>query len=302
VGSWPGAAVVPCKGTAAANEVCVPGGAFWMGDPILKNLAVGEDSDEEHLVVISPFFVDLHEVTVADARSSVTMPERWNGTLDPSLFETWCTYTDGPSPADPGDTHAALAANCMTYGDAFLYCQRRGGTLPSEAQYEFVASGRGAEHAFPWGDDSPSCTDAVWGQGGLGAEFLYFESVCRTDEIPVGSRKPGTGARDRVPLVDATTGEIREVVDLAGNLDEWTRDVWAVASDPFWSAPGVRKDPIYTKTYVPGTELDRAARGGKWYDVPVNLRAGHRRYLIDQDGKGGIYFYNTSGWRCVRPG
>ncbi len=35
VGTWPGATVVDCSLPAGPDEVCVPGGAFWMGDPLL---------------------------------------------------------------------------------------------------------------------------------------------------------------------------------------------------------------------------------------------------------------------------
>src|SRR6185436_82728 len=61
VGTWPGARRVPCQGMANPGEVCVPGGAFWMGNPLLS---VG-DATRQRLVVLSPFFIDSAEVTVA---------------------------------------------------------------------------------------------------------------------------------------------------------------------------------------------------------------------------------------------
>jgi formylglycine-generating enzyme required for sulfatase activity len=301
ISSWPGAAVIPCSGSAGAGEVCVPGGAFWMGDPIIKGFNEGTDADQERLVVISPFYIELHEVTVADVRANGAFVQTgaWNQMTDPSLYDTWCTYTDGPSPADPNDLHAALADTCINFEDATRYCQLVGKTLPSEAQYEFVASGRGLERAFPWGNDEPACSDAVWGLGGLGfAEF--YESACRVDQSLNVVHAPGTGARDRVALVDAATGQPQEIVDLAGNLGEWVLDVFVDESDPFWSAPGVRTDPVYQQDWKFGADLYRSVRGGDWHDPPVSLRAGNRGSTLDTDAQGNTYDRNDIGLRCVR--
>lgn len=306
-GTWPGATIVPCRGTAAADESCVPGGAYWMGDPIIKGDFAQGDSDQERLVVISPFYVDLHEVTVADFRSHYTMlgvnlhPIPWNESSDPTQFDTWCTYTAAAVPADPADQHAPLAANCMAYEKALAYCSALGRTLPSEAQLEFLASGRGAERAFPWGDDEPGCADAVWGLGGLGI-LLTYDSTCRTDALPVAIHAPGAGARDRIALPDPTSGQLREVLDLAGNLNEWVLDGFVPQTDPFWSAPGVRTDPVYSQTFQMGTALYRSARGGTWYEPPTHLRAGARSGQEDRDSSGNFYEYYATGWRCAHPG
>src|SRR6187551_387676 len=48
VGSWPSAARVPCSAPPAADEACVPGGAFWMGDPELRNDTEVQDAEREH--------------------------------------------------------------------------------------------------------------------------------------------------------------------------------------------------------------------------------------------------------------
>jgi hypothetical protein len=53
VGTWPGAQLVPCATAAGPYEACVPGGAFWMGDPLLSVFGT-QSSDQERLVVMSP--------------------------------------------------------------------------------------------------------------------------------------------------------------------------------------------------------------------------------------------------------
>src|SRR5581483_3416476 len=96
VSTWPGAAIVPCHGQPGPDEVCVPGGAYWMGDPLLGNLGDGLDADQERLAVLSPFFLDAREVTVADYRAVAAAlnedkppehPDPGNSTSD---LLTWC--------------------------------------------------------------------------------------------------------------------------------------------------------------------------------------------------------------------
>jgi formylglycine-generating enzyme required for sulfatase activity len=304
IGNWSGAKIVPCTGTAGPEEVCVPGGAYWMGDPLLHGLFADQDSDQERLVVISPFYIDLHEVTVAELRKLGVdyEPGIWNQSSDPSEYDTWCTYTTGPSAGDPMDVRAPLAVNCISAETAADYCNTQGKRLPSEAQYEFIASGRGAEFAYPWGNDEPACGDAIYGWGGLGTTLRHYASDCRTDDKPFAVKPPGSGARDRVALVDATTSQTREVVDLAGNLAEWSLDNFLVETDPFWSHTGVRHDPVYLTIYQFGMDWKRSTRGGFWYDTRVQLRSGYRRYELDTDAAGLVYDYFNIGFRCSRPG
>ena len=163
VNSWPGAQPTDCAGAPGPDEVCVPGGAYFMGDPLVNNDLAGDDANLERLVAISPFFLDAREVTVADFRAHGNAAPAivghdlvpWNGTDDPNQRSTWCTYTDGPQAADPGDTHAALPLDCVDAIVAVAYCAALGKRLPTEAELEFIASGRGEERSFVWGGDVP---------------------------------------------------------------------------------------------------------------------------------------------------
>jgi formylglycine-generating enzyme required for sulfatase activity len=307
VGSWPGARVVPCTSAPRPGEACIPGGAYWMGDPIIRGYATGQDADRERLVVLSPFFVQLHEVTVDDVRAHYPqlqnggfLPADWNGSSDPNTYDSWCTYTQMPIAADPTDVRHNAPANCVDFESAERYCKVIGGDLPTEAQWEFVASGRGAERAYPWGGDDPSCFDAVWGRGGLGLT-LYTATDCRADENVQGPLAIGKRARDRVPVTDASGGVLAEIVDLGGNVSEWTRDYFLTQDDDYWSQPGVYLDPVVT-THDPATVTQvRVIRGGNWVDPPIFLRAGERRPATQRDSVGYYVFYEV-GFRCVRPG
>ncbi|HZS40791.1 MAG TPA: SUMF1/EgtB/PvdO family nonheme iron enzyme, partial [Polyangia bacterium] len=273
VSTWPGAAIVPCHGQPGPDEVCVPGGAYWMGDPLLGNLGDGLDADQERLVVLSPFFLDAREVTVADYRAVAAAlnedkppehPDPGNSTSD---LLTWCTWSTSPLDRE------LLPLNCTLHSTAVNYCGFKHKLVPTEAQLEFAASGRGRELGYVWGSDDPTCADAVFGRGGVGP-FISIDPEC----LPNGSiglpLPPGSTARDRVRLPGAS----QDVVDLAGNMAEWARDKWSRQDEAFWSQGGVFHDPVANvDSPADGGDLGTyATKGGYFQSLPLELRAGFR--------------------------
>jgi formylglycine-generating enzyme required for sulfatase activity len=291
VGTWPSAAIVPCHDQPAANEVCVPGGAYWMGDPLLGNLGGGLNADRERLVVLSPFFLDAHEVTVRDYRAiagplgSANPPDHPNPGNSLSDPFTWCTWSDTPLDREE------LPLNCLLHSTALDYCQFKSQTLPSEAQLEFAASGRGRELGHVWGGDDPTCADTIFGRGGVGL-FNGLDNECRPANTIGLPAPPGSGARDRVRMPGAT----QDLVDLAGNMGEWARDKWSRQDEAFWSAGGVFRDPVATLDSPADGEDGGtyAARGGDFVSLPIELRASFRGFLNDNQ------ISPTTGFRCAR--
>jgi formylglycine-generating enzyme required for sulfatase activity len=172
-----------------------------------------------------------------------------------------------------------------------------GGDLPSEAQLEFVASGRGREWGYAWGNDEPTCGDAVWGRGrggGLGSAASNADDTCLQPADLGGVLGAGSGARDRLTLVDQTTQTSLEVLDLAGNVAEWAVDSWNRLSEPFWASPGVLTDPVATQASAVDPDLLYVVRAGNWTNVPYQLRAGYR------EGSPEAVSYGV-GFRCAYP-
>jgi formylglycine-generating enzyme required for sulfatase activity len=272
VGSWPDAARVDCVGTADANEVCVPGGAFWLGQPDLTTPFQPMPVDER-LVVVSPFFLDLGEVTVGHYRAHVNMlTTPYNPTTHEMAPE--CTATTTPG------TYEDLPLNCASKETADDFCRVLGKVLPSEAQYEFVASGRGLEWIFPWGGDAASCDDAVFARGDAATA-----SNCGSKPSGPAMLPPGHGRLDRVPLGGVT------IVDLAGNVDEIMRDGWSDTAGG--TDPGVLHDPLVPS----GTDADnRVIRGGTWVGTGLQLAAAWRQPLQSD------HLSVATGFRCARAG
>ncbi|MDF3066824.1 MAG: serine/threonine kinase [Polyangiaceae bacterium] len=295
VGTWRGAIPRPCAEPPGAGELCVPGGAFWMGDPALRDDSEVADADRERLVVVSPFFMDVHEVTVAELRdhaedilqAGAELPPQWSGSSDGSSEDDYSTYTPGPSTNDEADEQGTLPVNGVSWSAARAYCHAVGKELPSEAMFEFLASGRGLEQEYVWGNDEPQwCDDSVVAaRAGFGA-YASFDGACRPAGTIGGPLPMGGGKRDRAEL------EGGEVLDLAGNLSEWTLDFFNTAEEGVWAASGVLTDPVALE---PGAAGDRRTlRGGSWRSRYVQLRAAARL------GRDPEAVNRAVGFRCAR--
>ncbi len=266
-GTWHAELRRACTGDPQPGEVCVPGGAFWMGDPL-------SNAESERLVALSPFFLDGTETTVASFRAAnLADPD-----VDPipnRAGNPRCNFTAAPSKTD------AFPVNCHSLEIAEAYCRKRGARLPSEAEYEYVTGGRRG-FLYPWGDAPPACGDAIWGR----ADDPSLPSQVRpcVPSSGVGSAAVGTTALDKTSFAGGT------IVDLAGNLAEWTRDAFAAHGTKCWSTRG----PLVDFTCTDGDPGQRAVRGGDWGELEFALVAQSR---FSQDALGGS---TRIGFRCAR--
>ena len=314
--TWPNAMRVPCANAPSPGEACVPGGAFWLGHPQLGFYGDGTDASETRLVVVSPFYVDLHEVTVAEFRASGLAKLEMGSSIDPSIGppevppaaddptalradneQFFCDYSDVAFGA--GQSREQLALNCVSWSAASAYCTAHGKTLPSEAQFEYVSSGLRSE-LFLWGQDAPKCADSVWGNGGVGA-YLAYSDACRPKDAYGGPLAPGNGRLDRLALTGG------EVLDLIGNLNEWTRDHWNRTSEPCWAGQSLLINPECTGLSIDGDY--RTVKGGSWniQPTPAAIRKGQPLHsppqLAPSDSASSkpASERTQTGFRCVRP-
>lgn len=268
VGSFAGARGVPCASPPRGDEACVPGGAFWMGNPRLDVLDAREaDGTSERVVVLSPYFLDRAEVTVAAMRAA-RVARVIDDPVEATPARPDCLYT-----ADPGKDDDR-PVNCLSWQRARAFCTKVGRRLPSEAEYEYAA-GALTSRAFAWGGDLPTCGDAV--HGGRG--------TCTSTTRPALA---GSGARDRLILGSAV------VVDLAGNLRELVADRFRHGDEPCWG-DGVFVDPVCERD-PPETQVARSVRGGSYRDEGTLLRAALRSFIEDER----FAVSELVGFRCAR--
>jgi formylglycine-generating enzyme required for sulfatase activity len=261
----------------ASNQRSIPGGTFWMGSE-------DGDSDEKplHKVTLSPYCMDKTEVTVAAYHACVQARECWpgNSTVEQNEYSSenktmrsqFCTWGKAGLEQHP--------LNCVDWNQAKAYCEWVGGRLPTEAEWEFAARGND-DRKFPWGNEEP------------GASRL---NACGSECVSMAKQRLGKTWRpmfnsDDGWLATAVVGSLPKgaspfgVLDMAGNVWEWTADSYAPYS------ADAQKDP---RRPGPDAAL-RVNRGGGWGDNdPFVVRTASR--YKDRPGVRSIVL----GFRCVR--
>jgi formylglycine-generating enzyme required for sulfatase activity len=222
---------LPPSGALAAKPRC-PEGMVWI-DP--GQFRMGSDSDRPafglarpaHLVTLRGFCLNVHEVTVSQYAACAE-----SGECTAAHGEGHFADADlqGGSSEDAAREHGAMCnaghaergqhpINCVSQLQATHYCEVHHSRLPTEAEWEFAARGPESRH-FPWGDEKPTrwhinaCGKecARWhAQPGLARGRLMYA----TDDGYAGTAPVGS-----FPLGASPAG----VMDLIGNVFEWTRD------------------------------------------------------------------------------
>jgi formylglycine-generating enzyme required for sulfatase activity len=242
VGTWEASLEQGCQAAPKPGRICIAGGYSLLGDRFASTLTLTGflPALPRRPARVSPFHIDEVEVTVGRFRA---MADAIDGPMPLSAAEeSNCTWLGTTSAVND-----ALPLNCVEHATAQELCELSGGSLPSEAQWEHAARGRGQGRPFPWGASPATCCMASilrW----TGAPF------CGVGVEPAGSHLPNPSCGG---LGDASRDG---VLDLAGSMTEWTRDSARSFADPCWAAVGIPLDPVCTDD----TAQDSTTRGGNW--------------------------------------
>ncbi len=197
------------------------------------------------------------------------MPVKIEGSDDYSQWWTWVSgaswkYPEGPQSSirqrmDHPVVHVAWA-------DAVAYTKWMGGSLPSEAQWEYAARGGAHSKPFIWGSTPINATHANTWQGTFPTENVIADGFSGT--APVGTFPPnGYG-----------------LLDMGGNVWEWCIDRYRPA--------------VYAE------RLKKNTAGGKIVD-PIELRPAidprHPHAPETMVQRGGSFLCNPSYCSSYRP-
>ncbi len=290
-----------CGGVSCCENRAVPGGDFMMGRSAAETASACSNPDDcppdelpEHTVHVSNFFLDTFEVTVGRLRKFIEAYDgkppapgagahplipatgwraEWNTKVKtkaeviedisaPGYYPVW-SPTPGANENKP--------MNHVNWVLAFQFCVWDGGRLPTEAEWEYAASGGAENRVYPWGNDAPSAGHAVYG---CLFDGNAYTCAGHSDIANVGSR----------PLGEARWGH----QDLAGSMREHVFDSY----DSGWYSNGGAVCIDCANAQVAGP---RIIRNGSWRSTPTATLRAARRWLSSVSTSA-----DSIGFRCAR--
>ena len=223
----------------------ISAGEFQMGSED------GEDDEQPvHTVYLDAFWMDQTEVTNTMYLACVEAGR----CEEPSDR----TYLDNPAYAN----HPVVYVN---WEAANNYCEKVGGRLPTEAEWEKAARGGLNGKEYPWGDEKPVCS-------------LYVENGAKFNDNE-NCKASGT------ETVASFSSNGYGLYDMAGNVWEWVADLYGenyYADSPSSNPLGINSGYM------------RILRGGSWAYSDYHARSSYRYDSLKNSSLDSI------GFRCAR--
>ncbi len=199
--------------------------------------------------------------------SSNVQEPGWDSTWNLNLAKSQAVWTGNLSCDATYQTWtSAAAANeerpivCETWFEAAAFCIWDGGFLPTEAEWNYAASGGDEQRAYPWSKNPPTSTN-------LDCGYANYPG-CAGTTSKVGGLPQGDGRWGHA--------------DLGGDVWEWNTDWYQAYPTPCVDCASFAQTS------------SRVIRGGSFGSDTSYLLASRRNDLLPADGRGDV------GFRCAR--
>ncbi len=247
----------PAPDPAMPELVMIPGGSFTMG---------GEGGEPDELpareVTVSPFAIGKYEVTNRQFEQFWPGHRKWRDGFswrddEPVIYVSWmdaARYCDWLSVKHGLTPYYGLDPEDHKDKKVEINAEAAGFRLPTEAEWEYVATGRGENRKYPWGDEEPQ----PMAHGNFdGKEALEVPAFLRSNE-----------AKGTVVVGSFPAGASRDgVMDMGGNVCEWCSDWYK------YYPKEKQADPLQT-----ASSHSRVMRGGSWGYYGYSQRAKDREF------------------------
>jgi formylglycine-generating enzyme required for sulfatase activity len=231
-----------------------------LGDFCRKDVL--EREQPSHMVRLSPFFIDVREVTNEEFVRWLRMiptEENYLEIRNPSTHEALvdlssagCQIGTHNGSFFVKEGHEREPVVEVSWDAAKMYCESRHKRLPTEAEWEFAARGhQQANRLFPWGNDTPRCDGIAYGRGKSSKGYALPCGVGRGPEEVLRSSQ------------DVTPDGVH---DLAGNVSEWVEDAFLGS----YADCGACLDPV-AELADGGKDDERVFRGASYSTVSFML-------------------------------
>lgn len=257
------------------HMVLVPAGEFMMGNTAEDSMLECEKyqsnckesrsllwEEPPHLVYLDAFYIDKYEVTNAQYKACVKAD-----VCSPPFDKKSSTHSDYYDNLKY-DSYPFMGA---FWSGAILYCQWRGATLPTEAQWEKAARGTDGR-AYPWGSNFDGSKANSCDKNCNSDQAITEFDDGYADVAPVGSYPEGVSPYG--------------VYDMAGN-------VWEFVAD--WYSETYYEFSPYNNPLGPTSGEELIARGGSWGQTPARLRTSARFPFSSS-----IFLSGGVGFRCAK--